>query len=90
MLDFLGDIGGLTDALFIIFHLALKPFMKFYATSYVMTNLFKLKPAKKVKEGEIVEEQQSEQLNALKQAFYNMPRLKSMMYLVYCLRRGSK
>ena len=41
LLDWLGDIGGLNDALFIILEVALIPFKKFALGSFVLTRLFR-------------------------------------------------
>ena len=46
LLDWLGDIGGLADALFIIFQLMLRPYMKFYTARFIVTNLFRLRDEK--------------------------------------------
>ena len=43
LLDWLGDIGGLNDALFIILEFTLIPFKKFTLGSFVLTRLFRFK-----------------------------------------------
>lgn len=39
--DWLGDIGGLNDALFIILEVMLLPFKKFAYSSFILTQLFR-------------------------------------------------
>ena len=50
ILDWLGDIGGFTDALFIIFELSLMPFTMFYQASVLMTRLFRISHATEQKQ----------------------------------------
>lgn len=44
ILDWLGDIGGLNDALLIIFQWLILPFLRYNQASVVMHRLFKFKP----------------------------------------------
>lgn len=44
LLDWLGDIGGLTDALLIIGKLILLPYTKFKYGAFILTRFFRFKP----------------------------------------------
>ena len=41
LLDYLGDIGGLIDALYYLIRLVLAPFWQFIFSSHLLTRLFK-------------------------------------------------
>ena len=43
LLDWLGDIGGLNDALFIIIELSMIPFKRFTFGSFILTRLFRVR-----------------------------------------------
>ena len=45
LLSWLGDIGGLTDALFLIGSFLLSPFKKFKSSSYLLQTLFRYQPS---------------------------------------------
>ena len=47
VLDWLGDIGGFTDALMIINSYALLPFSKFHLAALLLTSLFRFQPSQK-------------------------------------------
>jgi len=45
ILEWLGDIGGLTDALILLGQFFLMPFNKFNLSSFLLTNLFRYQPS---------------------------------------------
>ena len=86
MLDFLGDVGGLNDALLIIVQLALFPFFNYEIASFLMTKLFRFKKS----ESETVILNPTSELTSLKQSFKSLSSIKSMNYLTYCFLKWSK
>ena len=41
LLDWLGDVGGLNDALYLIAHLMLAPYYAYCNLSFIMINIFR-------------------------------------------------
>lgn len=78
ILDWLGDVGGLNDALFIIVQIALTPFTKFYYASFIMRQIFRWKPA-----GPQLEKADKESVLKEK-ALEKTTRIDHMDYLKYC------
>ena len=45
LLDLLGDVGGLNDALFLILEILMKSYSEFAKASILLTSLFRFKPS---------------------------------------------
>ena len=86
LLDWLGDIGGLNDALFIILEVALIPFKRFTLGSFVLTRLFRFKkdymPKTRLFEKDT-------ELGSLKRTFWHTKSIPEMNYLAYFICRKS-
>ena len=87
ILDWLGDIGGLNDALYIILELALTPFKQFALGSFVLTRLFRFKTDYKPTRGPF--DKDTEELGSLKQTFWHSKSIPEMNYLAYFFCRKS-
>ena len=82
LLDWLGDIGGLYDALYLLIKLVLFPFLHFKYSSFLMTGLFRAKP----EGGYLIASRSSEgasKIQVLKEALKTMPAISTMRFLFY-------
>ena len=90
MLDWLGDIGGLTEALLFLCKMALLPFLKFEKASFILTRLFRFR-SKNTDEQKLNSSQNKlDSLSKLKHAFKRTKGIKSMQFLSYFFCRCSK
>ena len=67
-MDWLGDIGGLIEALSYLFHVVFAPFWKFSYSSFMMSSLFRVRPPYN---------------SQLKQALKALPRVPNISVLFY-------
>ena len=79
LLDFMGDVGGLNDALFIVSHSILSPYSGFWNVSVILTTLFRSS------KHFVKEKNTSVQTSRLKWAFKRTGSVPTMNYLFFCL-----
>ena len=81
VLSWLGDIGGLTDALRILAQLLLRPFTSFHFASFLLSKLFLAKPDKS-------KESTSSRLQSLRRAFYSKRRIRAESSYLYFIAQS--
>ena len=85
--DWLGDIGGLHDSVFLIMEAVLRSYQGFFQANLLLSSLFRFKPSFNLSHGSNEKDvQQSE----LKWALGSTERIKGINYFFYCLCLKSK
>ena len=86
LVDFMGDIGGFSKALKIIFEVAIFPIISFKYAGFQMTQIFKQKQ-ERTKAGSLLSSSKVTELGQLKQGIMIQSKIEIMTFLsYYCLR----